>query len=120
MSLIYVASPYTHENSRVVQQRVTAATLYCGQLIAEHLHPWSPIVHSHSIASICDLPTDWEFWKAADELLIRKSDVMHVLMFPGWMHSRGIEAEVEIANLFEKPVRMIPEKDTCYEQAASL
>ena len=100
---IYLACPYTNtENSSFIKANRAAAKLMLDGNIV-----FSPISMSHPIATQCDLPGDWEFWKKFDEAFIEWCDEMHVLCLPGWKESRGVTAEIKIAEDMGKPVKFI-------------
>ena len=105
--LIYLASPYTHPDPNVVEQRFDSIARTAGALMREGLTVYSPIVHCHPIAQRCELPTEWEYWEAVDREMIEKCDEVWVVMIPGWNTSKGVTAEVGIANSLDKKVRYI-------------
>ena len=51
------------------------------------------------------LPTDWAFWEQVDREHLARCDEVLVLMLEGWLLSRGVTAEIEIARELGKPVR---------------
>ncbi len=93
--MIYIASPYTHENQHVMNNRFEKVALHTAQLMRQGLPVYSPIVHGHSIAVRHDLPTDWQFWKSHCMAMLSKADKMIVLMMGGWQDSVGVQAEIE-------------------------
>lgn len=104
--MIYLASPYSHPNPAVREQRfraacqATAALLHAGQPV------YSPIVHSHPLVAY-GLPTGWEFWSRFDRSLLARCDEVVVLMLPGWEASAGVCDEVRLARALGKPVRYL-------------
>ena len=66
---------------------------------------FSPIAHTHPIATMCDLPKDWEFWGKFDKAFIEQCSQVVVAMIPGWKDSKGINAEIAIAKDLGKPIR---------------
>lgn len=108
-SLIYVASPYSHPDK--VQEeinflRVVRAT---GWLMNTYLDKsfYSPICHTHPIATRCQLPGTWDFWKQFDEAMLSCFNELWVLCIPGWNSSKGVAAEVEIATSMGLPIKYI-------------
>lgn len=120
MSVVYVASPYSHPDEAVRQMRFEAVCLYCGMLMQDGCHVYSPIAHSHPMASLCNLPTDWAYWQELDEKMIRMCDAVYVLHLPGWEESQGIAAEIAIAKRLGKMITHIPEGVEFYERASRL
>lgn len=100
--LIYLASPYTHEDLSIVQERYEKAKEATATLIKRGFIVFSPIIHSHRLDS--SLPTTWDFWKTQDEEFIKKCDELWVLMLPGYNVSKGITAEILIARELKKPI----------------
>jgi len=68
---------------------------------------FSPIACTHPIAMACGLPTGWEYWREFDEKMISVCDELHVVMIPGWSDSRGVTAEIEIAERLGVKVRWV-------------
>lgn len=95
--MIYIASPYTHKEHQIMQQRFEQVARYCGQLMLEGLVVYSPITHNHPIAILIDLPRTWDWWKKFDEHILKRCDSMRVLTLEGWSLSVGVMAEIEIA-----------------------
>ena len=60
--LIYVASPYSHADARVREQRFDAACRAAAALMRDGQRVFSPVAHSAPIARY-GLPTDWAFWE---------------------------------------------------------
>lgn len=100
---IYLAIPYSgQENISFIKANRAAA-----KLMLEGNIVFSPISMSHPIASQCDLPGDWEFWKKLDEAFIEWCDEMHVVCLPEWEKSKGVQAEMKIAKMMGKPIVLI-------------
>jgi hypothetical protein len=107
--MIYLASPYSHPDQAVRQQRFEQVCRAAAVLLRQGEIVFSPVVHSHPIAA-CGLPTDWRFWQRFDRQLLERCDELVVLMLPGWQWSAGIQAELRIAGQCSKPVRyLVPE-----------
>jgi hypothetical protein len=70
--MIYLASPYTHEDPAVEQRRYVQVCRAAGRLILEGQYVYSPIAHSRAIALEGNLPTDYKFWTAYDTDMISK------------------------------------------------
>jgi len=70
---------------------------------------FSPIAHSHPIARF-GLPTDWAYWERQDREHLARCDEVVVLLLDGWQESRGVQAEIRLAETLGKPVRyLIPD-----------
>jgi len=67
---------------------------------------FAPICHSHPIARF-GLPTDWSFWERQDREHLARCDEVVVLLLDGWRESRGVQAEIRLAENLGKPVRYL-------------
>ena len=103
--IIYLATPYSHPDPQVMEQRyrdavqITAGLTNCGYVV------FSPIVHSHPLATNHKMATDWKFWERIDRVFLKKSSWMIVAMMDGWDRSRGVKAEIEIAKELNIPIK---------------
>lgn len=95
--MIYLASPYNHEDPAVRESRYDAAMKACADLLIAGEHVFSPIVHCHELAKRYELPPGFEFWRDYDHAFLRLCDRMVVLKLDGWKESRGVTAEIELA-----------------------
>lgn len=111
-SLVYLASPYSHDDPSVREDRFQAACRAAAHLMRAGLRVFSPIAHTHPILLASDLPTGWEFWEAYDEAVLRACRALVVLKLDGWKDSTGVRGEVRIArrlNLTTYDVETLPE-----------
>ena len=108
---VYLASPYSHKDVRVVEARYGEAILAAAALqMAYPTHNiFSPIVNSHPLAKIGGLRGDWEFWQNLDTDHIENSHELWVLEIPGWRASTGVTAEIKIAETLKLPIRYVAE-----------
>ena len=107
MTKIYLACPYSDPDPQVKQWRFVNVNAVAARLMAKGYLVFSPISHTHPIALAGDLPGDWEFWAAYDKTFIDWCDELWVLTLDGWRESKGVQAEMALAKLAGKPVRMI-------------
>ena len=91
---IYIASPYSHRNKEIVEERYQAVMKYEIHLIKKHFITYSPIVHCHNMAKIGGLPTDAAYWMSRNFAMIKSARELHVLQLPGWNGSIGVNAEI--------------------------
>jgi len=104
--MIYLASPYSHSEAVVREERFRAACRATVRLIAAGHVVFSPIVHGHPLVHH-GLPTDWPFWERFDRDHLQRCDEVVVLMLDGWRESIGVAAEIRIAGELGKPVRYL-------------
>lgn len=96
-ALVYLATPYSHIDPAIREQRFHAVNAVAAKLMRDGLHVFSPISHTHPIAEAGDLPKGWDFWEAYDRTLLRACGKIIVLMLDGWRESKGVTAEIAIA-----------------------
>ena len=116
--LVYFASPYTHADKAVRDERNKAIALACGWFMNNRrdIFFFSPITHATPIAQECTLPYEWEFWAAIDECMISRCEELWVLVIPGFKKSTGVNAERKIAERLGLPIRfVVPKQDGSYE-----
>lgn len=102
--MIYLACPYSHKDDEVRNERFHQANLHAGKLIEQGLVVYSPISHTHCIAEHCELPNDWAFWERFDRAFLERSSILCVLQLEGWLESKGVRAEIKIAQDLDIPV----------------
>ncbi len=108
--LVYVASPYSHDDPWVREERYKQVLHYVMREMDKGRVMFSPIVHTHHIGRI--LAKDHEFWMRQDFPLLRASSKLEVLMLDGWKYSRGIKDELDEAEKRGIPVEFIkPQKE---------
>ena len=72
--------------------------------MAAGVYVFSPISHTHPIAEAGSLPTGWEFWEAYDNIMLSRCTKLIVLMLDGWKESKGVAAEIKIAEKLGIPI----------------
>lgn len=109
--IYYLAGPYTAQRATTpteagqeMHENFDALTKHAAKLLSEGINVYSPITHSHLIALHHKLPCNWEFWEQVDRAFIERCDGLIVLMRDGWETSRGVQAEIQIAQALELPV----------------
>ena len=106
---IYVAAPYSHPDPAIEDDRVKQITSFmakmvkCEDFLPIRYLPLSPVVHCHEIARVSGLDGSWETWQPYCFKLLDLCQIMVVLKLPGWIESKGVQAECE-----EAARRMMP------------
>lgn len=104
--MIYLASPWSHQNPEVRKQRhadvlqATVALLRAGHLV------YSPIVYSVPLHE-AGLDGSWETWEKFDRAIIQRCSFLWVLCLDGWLESKGVSAEILIASELNIPIRCL-------------
>jgi hypothetical protein len=102
--MIYLASPYSHENPDVEEDRADEVSRIAAELIRGGARIFCPIAHSHAIAKH-GLPGGWEFWEEYDREYLEFCDELIVALMDGWKDSKGVRAEIMEMDKLGKPVK---------------
>lgn len=104
---LYMASPYSHEDSSVMDERFDAACEAYVALLSEGHIVFAPIPFCHSVARLFDLHTNFTFWQLQDLYFVRTCRAFVALMLPGWKESVGLQAELTHAQYWGKQILYI-------------
>lgn len=107
MAFIYLASPYSHPSEIIRHLRFQAAECVLTHMIRGGFTVYSPIVHCHQMALNYSLPTDATFWENFNSNFLRKASAIWVLDIPGLLDSKGIKRELQIAEQYKVPDRIV-------------
>lgn len=94
--MIYLASPYSHPDPAIRQQRYEQVCQAAAAMIRNGWIIFSPIAHSHGMVAY-DVPGDWEHWQEVDQSYIALCERLVVLKIDGWEESKGVAAEIAFA-----------------------
>lgn len=106
-TMIYIASPYSHENKLIESWRYEQAFAYARKLTAKGEVAFSPITYGHQFA-LRDFPGDASYWYSFNRQMLLASHSIHLLQLPGWEESSGIAMELDFAKNNMMPVVKIP------------
>jgi len=95
--MIYLASPYSHDDPKIREERFNKVNKAAASLMSQGLIIFSPISHTHPIALAGALPLGWAFWHEYDYEFISMCNKVLVLKLEGWENSIGVNAEIAIA-----------------------
>ncbi len=104
--MIYLASPYSHDDPDVKESRFQAVCKQTALMLKAGILVFSPIAHSHPVASY-GMKGSYDVWQRFDESMIERCDEVWVLMLDGVEGSVGIKAEMEYARKLGRPVHTI-------------
>lgn len=97
-SFYYIASPYTHPDPKVQQQRVADVAKAVKHIALEWngIVPFSPILYTSTLVAdgLENVPGGWYHF---DLSFLRKADCLMVLQLEGWESSIGIAIEIAFA-----------------------
>jgi hypothetical protein len=95
---IYLAAPYTHESSVVMNQRFEEINKMAAELLTNGFHVFSPISHAHPINEIAGLGRGFIKWMDYDLSIIALwADEVWVMQMDGWKESVGVQCEISFA-----------------------
>jgi len=104
---VYLASPYSHPDPFVREDRYLRAAQATTHLLKKGEWVYSPIVHCHELAKIADLPKDFTFWQNYNMAMLIRADKLLILRIEGYDQSVGIAAELSFATLKKIPVEYL-------------
>ena len=96
--MIYLASPYSHPDPAIMQNRYELARNYTFKEIRKGLPMFSPIVHCHDMYLNCKgAESNFNYWREYNIQMLRLSTELHILTLPGWRDSQGVAFELYAA-----------------------
>jgi hypothetical protein len=102
--MIYLASPYSHPDPAVREQRYAAALLFTAQQLSEGIAIFSPIVYGHQLSIVHSFPTDAKSWASFNDDMLDICDRLWVLKLDGWEQSVGVAEEIRQAKALDLPI----------------
>jgi hypothetical protein len=113
--MIYLASPYTHPDPKIVEERYIKTLKVMSILLNNGQFVFSPIVHCHTIATNYGLKTDYLFWKEYNEHFMNLSTELIVLKLHDWQNSKGVAHEIDYMTNQGKSIIYITGDELRYE-----
>jgi Domain of unknown function (DUF1937) len=101
--VIYLASPYSHPEQAIREQRFRDACHAAASLMRLGQQVFSPIAHGHPLTRH-GIPGDWSFWERHAHWYLERCDEVVVLTLDGWEQSVGVRAELDLATTSHKPI----------------
>lgn len=95
--VIYIGQPYWHDNEEIRIHRFMAGSVVAGRLMERGDIVFSPIAHSHPIASMLNQQQNHDFWLKQDFHWLKMCDKLVVLKLDGWRESYGLGKEIQFA-----------------------
>lgn len=103
--MIYLASPYSHDDAHVRRRRFDAACRAVARLMERDGEPvFSPIAHSHPVEAHMAEVHDTAWWLRMDAPFLQVCDRLVILTLPGWDISRGVALERQFFEGLRRPV----------------
>jgi nucleoside 2-deoxyribosyltransferase len=107
--LYYLASPYTHKNTKIMKKRFIDVCKLSAYLLKKGIHTLCPIASSHPTAKYGKIrSTMWKDWAKLDLNFLKRCDgILISVLDKEWMKSIGMKAELEFALKNNIPARLI-------------
>jgi len=112
-SFIYLATPYSSGDemgSAGREKRYHAVTRAAIALQTAGLAVFSPITHSHAMATVFGFDREYEWWLNLDVAFLSKASALYVLMLNGWDTSPGVQFEIDWAIDHDLPIVYLDER----------
>jgi hypothetical protein len=113
MDKIYIASPYSHENSAIRERRYERVRKFITNFYVESpkssLILYSPIVYWHHIAQDGGdkFPDNYNFWLSREVQTMKECVSLWIYGLEGWKDSKGIHREIGIARALGLPIKLV-------------
>ena len=108
--LVYLAAPYSDDDSDVKEQRIANFCLVDAKLSLDGYYTVSPLLKSLLFRYTSKVPSTWDFWQGYGEELLKPCKKMFVIMLDGWEESEGVQAEINLANKYNVDIEYIDPK----------
>ena len=105
--MIYIASPYSDIDERVIEKRYRGVARYTAKILKEGEIAFSPIVHGHHISIQYGLPETFDFWEKYCLGMLYNACELRVLKLDGWQTSKGVTAEISFADEHGIPITFV-------------
>lgn len=103
-ALCYLGTPYSRFKGGVYKAFEEASRL-AARLLRAGVKVYSPIAHTHSIATYGDIdPLDHHIWLPFDEVMMARCDVLIVAEMSGWQESKGVTHEISFFRQRNRPI----------------
>lgn len=110
--LLYLASPYTHPDKKVMNRRAKEVTECAIKLLLHDIFTFCPISYNSPWSrSKWTLPHEWTFWEKFDCVFLSRCNGIVVVTLDGWDKSVGVLAELEYAKKLKIPDYYISYED---------
>lgn len=105
MSLVYLASPYSHRLHRIRHRRFEDVCKKAAELMQQGEQVFCPIAHSHPIEVIgMEGRKSGDWWLKQDYAILKSCTKLLVYKMPGWDKSYGVKEEIKFAKKNKIPI----------------
>ena len=102
--MIYLASPYWHDDSNIRRARAEAAACFAAEMVKQGEVVFSPVAHGCYIEQALTEEIAVEIWVKHGLAMVQFAEQMIVLMLDGYEDSRGVQGEVCEAERLDIPI----------------
>jgi len=102
--MIYLISPYTHQNPLVRAERARKVGRVALALAEEGIMSISPVFYGHQLEEKFHVHLPYEFWLSWSRGVMAKCSAAYVVALPGWRESRGVREECKLAVELSMPI----------------
>jgi len=95
--MIYLASPFSHDNPWERERRALEVSELASKLMIKGYPIYCPIMNWWQCAKIQKFPPDFEWWMSLDCHFLSKCDAIFIAMMDGWRDSKGVQCERNFA-----------------------
>ncbi|NCU40025.1 DUF1937 family protein, partial [Candidatus Falkowbacteria bacterium] len=104
--MIYVISPFWHEDADVREKRRAINISYADMLIKRGEMVFSPLKYSEKNINSNSASSE-SYWLDFDIEIMRGCDTAHVLQIDGWKESKGVANEIDWAKKNNMEIKYI-------------
>ena len=109
--MLYIATPYSHSDPVVMQQRYKKSCIATAKLMAAGIVVFNPLANTVPVVELGGLDLSHEQFMQLDIPILQRSDEILVVALDGWTESKGVKQEMFEAFSLRKPITLIDEVD---------
>ena len=103
--MMYLASPYRHQDRGIMHARYIAVARAYPRLVAGLRHDlYCPVVHGHALDVEGGKPMGDRYWLDHSLSMLRRCVGLVIYTLPGWQQSEGVRIELAEAGRLGFPV----------------
>ncbi len=109
--MLYLATPYAHENPDVMRKRYETSCRASAKLMSSGTVVFNPLANTVPAVELGGLELEHDEFIAIDLEILRRCDELLVLGLENWRQSVGVNRGIFEAIILKKPVTLIGEAD---------
>jgi len=109
--MIYLATPYSHDDPGERQRRYHASCRAAAKLLRAGIAVFNPLANAIPAVELGGLDLEHAEFLEIDLQFLRRSDEVLLLGLDGWEKSDGVRKEIFESFFLKKPVTLITEGD---------